>query len=77
LADEIIFWDESNSTTDDPISKEAGFGIFQEFLGRLNALQAFSVLIIIYKNSKIMIYIEIIILKDFSDLVKHFRSLLK
>jgi hypothetical protein len=31
MADEIIVWDESHSTTDDPISKGAGFGIFQEF----------------------------------------------
>jgi hypothetical protein len=38
MADEIIFWDESNSTVDDPISKGAGFGIFQEFCGKLNAL---------------------------------------
>jgi hypothetical protein len=57
MADEIIFWDESNSTADDPISKEVGFGIFQEFRGRLNALQTFSTPIIIHKNSKIMIYI--------------------
>jgi hypothetical protein len=77
MADEIIFWDESNPTTDDPISKEAGFGIFQEFCGRLNALQTISTPIIMYKNSKIMIYIEIIVLKDSSDLVKYFRSLLK
>jgi hypothetical protein len=41
MANEIIFWDESNLTTDDPISKGAGFGIFQEFRARLNALQTF------------------------------------
>jgi hypothetical protein len=57
MADEIIFWDESNSTGNDPISKGAGFRIFQEFRGRLNILQTFSTLIIIHKNSKIMIYI--------------------
>jgi hypothetical protein len=34
MADEIIFWVEINSTVDDPLSKEAGFGIFQEFHGR-------------------------------------------
>jgi hypothetical protein len=28
MADEIIFWDEINSTADDPISKRAGFGNF-------------------------------------------------
>jgi hypothetical protein len=39
MADEIIFWDERNSTADDPISKRTGFGIVQEFRGRLNALQ--------------------------------------
>jgi hypothetical protein len=55
MAYEIIFWDESNSTADDPISKEAGYGIFQEFRGRLNALRPFSMPIIIYKNSKIYI----------------------
>jgi hypothetical protein len=50
MADEIIFWDESNSTADDPKSKGiyyllllftiylSSFGIYQEFLGRLNAL---------------------------------------
>jgi hypothetical protein len=54
MADEIIFWDEINSTVDDPISKEGGFGIFQEFRGRLNALQTFSTTIIIHKNSKII-----------------------
>jgi hypothetical protein len=57
MADEIIFWDESNSTTDDPLSKGTGIGIFQEFRGRLNALQTFSTPIMIHKNSKIMIYI--------------------
>jgi hypothetical protein len=62
---------------DDPISKGAGFGIFQELRGRLNALQTFSTPIIIHKNSKEIIYIETIVLKDSSDLVKHFRSLLK
>jgi hypothetical protein len=77
MVDEIIFWDESNSTVDDPIIKGAGFGIFQEFRGRVNALQTFSTPIIIHKNSKEIIYIEIIVLKDSSDLVKHFRSLLK
>jgi hypothetical protein len=75
MDDEIIFWDESYSTVDDPISKGAGFGIFQEFRGRLNALQTFSTPIIIYKNGKIIIYIEIIVLKDSSDLVKHFHFL--
>jgi hypothetical protein len=30
MADKSIFWDESNSTADDPTSKGAGFGIFQE-----------------------------------------------
>jgi hypothetical protein len=68
---------ESNSTADESISKGAGFGIFQEFRGRMNALQTFSTPIIIHKNSKIMIYIGIIVLKDSFDLVKHFRSLLK
>jgi hypothetical protein len=53
MADEIIFWDESNSTADDSISNGAGFGIFQEFRGRLNALQTFPTPIIIHKNSKI------------------------
>jgi hypothetical protein len=53
MADEIIFWDKSNSTADDPISKEASFGTFQEFCGRLNSLQTFSTPIIIHKNSKI------------------------
>jgi hypothetical protein len=57
MADGIIFWDEINSTADDPISKGAGFRIFQGFRGRLNALQTFSTPIIIYKNSKIMRYI--------------------
>jgi hypothetical protein len=38
MTDEILFWDKSNSTADDPISKGAGFEIFQEFRGRLNAL---------------------------------------
>jgi hypothetical protein len=52
-----------------------GFRIFQEFRERLNALQTFSTPIIIHKNSKI--YIEIVVLKYFSDLVKHFHSLLK
>ena len=28
MTGEIIFWDESNSTVDDPISKGAGFGFF-------------------------------------------------
>jgi hypothetical protein len=50
MANEIIFWDESNSTVDDPISKGAGFGIFQEFRRRLNGLQTFSPPIIIHKN---------------------------
>jgi hypothetical protein len=77
MTDEIIFWDESNSTADDPISRGTGFGIFQEFRRRLNALQTFSTLIIIHKNSKIMIYIVIIVLKESSNLVKHFCSLLK
>jgi hypothetical protein len=77
MAVEIIFWDESNSIADDLISKGAGFGIFQKFHGKLNALQTFSTLIIIHKNSKKIIYIEIIVLKDPSDLVKHFRYLLK
>jgi hypothetical protein len=77
MADEIPFWDESNSTVDDPISKGAGFGIFQEFRGRLNALQTFSTPIIIHKTGKTMMYIEIKVLKDSSDLVKHFRSFLK
>jgi hypothetical protein len=76
MPDEIIFWNESNSTADDPISKGADFVIFQEFRGRLNALQTFSTPIIIHKNGKI-IYTEIIVLKKSSDLVKHFRSLLK
>jgi hypothetical protein len=76
-ADEMIFWDSNNSTADDPISKRAGFGIFQEFRERSNALQTFSTLIIIHENGKIMIYIEILVLKDSSDLVKHFRCLLK
>ena len=62
---------------DDPISKGAGFGIFQELRGRLNALQTFSTPIIIHKNSKGVIYIQIIVLKDSSDLDKYFRSLLK
>jgi hypothetical protein len=31
MADEIIFWEESNSTADDSIIKGAGFGNFQEF----------------------------------------------
>jgi hypothetical protein len=62
---------------DDLISKRAGFGIFQEFRGRLNALQTFSMPIIIHKNSKEIIDIEIIVLKNSSDLVKHFRSFLK
>jgi hypothetical protein len=57
MTDEIIFWDENNSTADDAISKGAGFGIFEEFRGRSNALQTFSTPIIIHKNSKIMIYI--------------------
>jgi hypothetical protein len=78
VADEIIFWDESNKTTvGNPISKGAGFGIFQEFREKLNALQTFSTPIIILKNGKIIIYIELIVLKDSSDLVKHFRFLLK
>jgi hypothetical protein len=77
MADEIIFWYKNNLTADDPICKGVGFGIFQEFRERLNALQTFSTPIIIHKNSKIMIYIEIIILNDSSDLVKHVRSLLK
>jgi hypothetical protein len=38
MADEFIFWVESNSTADDPINKGAGSGIFQEFRERLNAL---------------------------------------
>jgi hypothetical protein len=50
MADEIIFWDESNSTADDPISKGAGFGIFQDYRGKLNALQTFSKPIIIHKK---------------------------
>jgi hypothetical protein len=33
MTDEIIFWDESNSTANNLISKGAGFGIFQEFVG--------------------------------------------
>jgi hypothetical protein len=33
MADAIIFWDGSNSTADDPISKGAGFEIFQELCG--------------------------------------------
>jgi hypothetical protein len=77
MADEVIFWNENNSTADDPISKGAGFGIFQEFRGRFNALQTFSTPIIIYKNSKEIIYIEIIVLQDSSNLIKHFRSLIK
>jgi hypothetical protein len=78
MAEEIIFWDESNSTMDDPISKGASFGIFQEFRVRNNnALKTFSTPIIIHKNSKEIMYIEIIVLKDSADLVKHFRSLLK
>jgi hypothetical protein len=74
MADEIIFWDESNSTVDDSISKRAGFGIFQEFHGKLSALIEFSTPIIIHKNSKEIIYIEKKVLKDSSDLVKYFRS---
>jgi hypothetical protein len=74
MADEVIFWDESNSTVDDPISKEAGFGIFQEFRRKLNALQTFSTPIIIHKNSKEIIFIKIIVLKDSRQT---FRSLLK
>jgi lipoprotein signal peptidase len=62
---------------DDSISEGAGFGIFQEFRGWLNALQTFSTLIIIHRNGKEIIYIEIIVLEDSSDPVKHFRSLLK
>jgi hypothetical protein len=77
LADEIILWDESNSTADDPISKGAGFGVFQEFCRRLNTLRTFSTPKIIHKNSKIMVFIQIIVLKDSSDLIKHFRSVLK
>jgi hypothetical protein len=79
MADEIIFWDESDSTADDHISKGTGFVIFLEFRGRLNALQTLSTPIMIHKSSKIMImiYFEIIVLKDSSDLVKHFRSLSK
>jgi hypothetical protein len=77
MADEIIFWDESNSTADIPINKRAGFLIFQKLRGILNALQTFSTPIIINKNDKIMIYIYILVLKYSSDLVKHFRSLLK
>jgi hypothetical protein len=46
MADEIIFWDEINSTADNHISKGASFGIFQEFRRRLNALQTFSTPII-------------------------------
>jgi hypothetical protein len=75
MANEIFCWDKCNLIANDPISKGAGFRIFQEFRGRLNALQTFSTPIIIHKNSKI--YIEIIVLKDSSDLVKHFCSLLK
>jgi hypothetical protein len=52
MADEIIFLDENNLIADDPISKGAGFGIFQEFRGKLNALQTFSMPIIIHKNGK-------------------------
>jgi hypothetical protein len=52
MADEIVFWNESYSTVDDPISKGADFGIFQEFRGTLNALQTFSTPIVIHKNSK-------------------------
>jgi hypothetical protein len=77
MADEIIFWDEINSTADYPINKGVGCGIFQEFRGRLNALQTFLTPLIIHKNSKIMIYIGIIVLKYSSDLDKYFRSLLK
>jgi hypothetical protein len=77
MADEIIFWDESNSTANDLMSKGAGFRIFQEFRERLNALQMFSMPIIIHKKNKIMINIGIINLKNFSDLVKHFCSPLK
>jgi hypothetical protein len=54
MANKIIFWDENNSTVDDPISKGAGFGIFQEFCESMNALQTFSTPIIIHKNSKIV-----------------------
>jgi hypothetical protein len=57
MADVIIFWDESNSTMDGPISKGAGFGIFQEFCGRLNPFRTFSTPIIIHKNSKEIIYL--------------------
>jgi hypothetical protein len=42
MTDDIIFRDENNSTSDNSISKGAGFGIFQEFRGRLNARQTFS-----------------------------------
>jgi hypothetical protein len=68
MTGEIIFWDESNSTVDDPISKGVCFGIFQKFRGRLNALQTLSMPIIIHKNSKEIMYIEIIVLKDSSVL---------
>ena len=57
MADEIIFWGEINSTADYPINKGVGCGIFQEFRGRLNTLQTFSMHIIIHKNSKDIIYI--------------------
>jgi hypothetical protein len=43
---EIFFWDESNSTVDNPMSKGTGFGIFQEYRGKLNALRIFSTPII-------------------------------
>jgi hypothetical protein len=56
MADKIIFCDENNSTADDPISKGAGFGNFQEFRGRLNALQTVSTPIIVYRNGKIVMY---------------------
>jgi hypothetical protein len=57
MDDKIIFWDESNSTVDNLISKGTGFGIFQEFRRRFNALQKFSTSIVIHKNSKEIIYI--------------------
>jgi hypothetical protein len=50
MADEIVFWDESNSTVNDSISKRTCFGIFQEFRGRVNTLQTFSTPIIIHKK---------------------------
>jgi hypothetical protein len=50
MADEIIFCDEINLTVDDPISKGAGFGIFQEFCEKLNTQQTFSTLIIYTKT---------------------------